>query len=218
MKLGNASASLASVAAAISLMFVMVACAGGATSQDIQSNSQGEASFVTAGTLDDLVAKSTLVVVGNVSGLGGTINMARDISDITKPDPLLFGVGQIYHVSVQRYIKGSGAPTLDLVQVEGFVNGQRSPVNASSIKQAHSKYPYIPLSSSNTYLMFLVPAQGFPAGQYFVGDIAPWRFTLPPGGMAEPESPWSGARAVFQPIPSEQLIAKVEQLVAANNH
>lgn len=215
MRARSVPVSVVSVIVIICMTFAVASCAEEVRSQPALTSPQGEASFVTAASLDELVARSTLIVIGNVSGAGGTVNMARDIHDVTKPDPLLFEVGQVYHVTVSRYIKGSGAPALDVLQAEGLVNGQREGVNAESIKRARARFPYIPLGSGSTYLMFLVRAQGFPDNQYFVGDIAPWRFTLPAEGMAKAESPWLEAQVVFPPMPPEQLIRTVETLVVA---
>ncbi len=64
------------------------------------------ASYITATSVSELANISTLIVIGKAIKTGNVINMARDIDDISKPDPNLFGIGQIYELEVTRYLKG----------------------------------------------------------------------------------------------------------------
>src|SRR5437762_1181984 len=55
-------------------------------SQDTVSMS-GSASYITATSIENLTKNSQLIVMGRVTLISDTLNLARDISDISKPDP-----------------------------------------------------------------------------------------------------------------------------------
>lgn len=85
-----------------------------------------EPSYVTAQSIQELTTKSTAIAIGHVTQIGGVINDARDVNDRTKPDPILLAVGQIYHFTVDQTLKGTLSPTIDILQVEGWM--MRGPV------------------------------------------------------------------------------------------
>lgn len=170
----------------------------------------GAASYVTAQSFEQLVAESTVICIGEMTGLGETFNMARNPQDTTQPDPNILGLGQVYHFRVERYLKGQSSNTIDIVQVEAFLTN-RVPWTPENIEKAKAKDSHIPLRLGVKYLYFLRPLQDFPDKQnYFVGTRHPWRFILPDKGNAEPESPWSGAKQVFRSRPSAEVIGEVE--------
>ena len=175
-----------------------------------------QASFITARTLDDLIRRSPIVVVGQVTGTGAIINMARDVNNVTSPDPNLFGVGQPYTVSVSRYLKGTGDGTLQVLQAEGMIDLRRAKVTEQTIVGARATYPYVPMRSGVTYVLFLMPLSDFPDAAYYAGTVNPWRFTAPQDGLAEPESAWAGARGAFPPLPTAQFLSLLEQLIVAS--
>jgi hypothetical protein len=151
-----------------------------------------------------------VIIVGEMSGLGETVNMARNVNDISQPDPNILVVGQIYHIAVQRYLKGSGVATIDIVQPEAYLF-ESTPKTQENIGKAKAKDNHIPLRVGIKYLFFLnAMQQEFPGKNYFAGDLHPWRFILPDKGNAEPESPWSEATRVFRSRPSADLINEVE--------
>lgn len=173
----------------------------------------GQASYITADSLEELAAQSPVIVVAEVSGRGEAVNMARDPNNVSEPDPSTFILGQVYHVTVQRYVKGSGDDVLDVLQPEGFVNKERIPISQQAIEQSRATYPHIPMDAGVRYLLFLKPTQGFPSEKYYTGVMQPWRFTIPGDGMANPESPWQGAPEAFPALPAATLIDELERLV-----
>jgi hypothetical protein len=183
-----------------------------ANEKQVNQSTGGEASYVTANSLRELVAKSTLIVVGQVSGTGETINLARNPNDITQPDPNILILGQVYPVTVERYLKGTGDRILNVVQPEAFLT-ERIPKTQANIANAMANYKYIPFRSGTKYLLFLEPILGFANQHYFTGPAHPWRFILPDAGNAEPESPWDLAKQVFPPRPATTLLRETEQLV-----
>lgn len=178
---------------------------------------QFEAKYRVPKSLADLVARSEVIVIGSMSDRGEIFNTARDQNDSTKEDPQRFHVGQMYHVRVDRYLKGGGEHRITVVQVEGWIDGP-TPRTKENIEKARAQHrQHVPLRPDTRYLMFLVPGGSRARfGQdYFAPPYQPWRFTVPPGGDAEPESPWHGAKGMFPPRPAAEFIAEVERLVGA---
>src|SRR5689334_2935578 len=102
-----------------------------ATNSNIIVTGPVAASYVTAQSIEQLVIQSKVIVIGSMTGLAETVNMARNVNDITQPDPNILIVGQIYDISAKRYLKGSGASTIDVVQPEAYLfeNTPRTPEN-----------------------------------------------------------------------------------------
>ncbi len=170
-----------------------------------------ESSYRTAQSYQQLVSESNVIVIGQVVGAVETVNLARMPNDLTQPDPNVLSLGQVYSVTVQRYLKGAGALTLNIVQEEAFLS-ERTPKTPENIQKARASYKLVPLRMGIKYLFFLRNLLGFTGKNYFVGTRHPWRFTLPDSGDAEPESPWQYAKQVFPPQSTSGLIQTVSQL------
>lgn len=175
----------------------------------------GVASYHVAYSLDSLVAQSSVIVIGQISGTGDTFNMARSQSDPARPDPNVYVLGQIYKVTVQRYLKGAGSNTLDVAQREGFLT-EGTPKTPENIARSRTTYKYVSLRSGVRYLFFLQPVKGAEGRTYLVGPAQPWLFTIPDNGTAVPESPWQDASRAFPPTPTVNLLGQVEQLAKSS--
>lgn len=181
-----------------------------------QTAGRAAASYHTAGSLDELVAKSTVIVIGQLQSVGEVVNLARDPQNTSEPDPQVFSGGQVYLVAVQRYLKGQGPHALKVVQAEGFLPNPPATLTRADREKAKAQDTYIPLREGKTYLFFLRPLGLFPPEtDYLTGTAHPSRFVLSADGYAGPESPWEQAQLVFPPRPTDQLLAQVEQLVGA---
>jgi lipid A disaccharide synthetase len=69
-----------------------------ATAQVVTFGVSGD--YIKASSIRELVQMSSLVVIGQVAAIGGTFNMARDQNDISRPDPNVLEIGQIYQIQV----------------------------------------------------------------------------------------------------------------------
>lgn len=172
-------------------------------------------SYITATSLWELTNKSTIVVIGKAVGIGDVINMARDVDDISKPDPNLFGIGQVYKFEISRYLKGeqevNGAKSIYVVQVEGMIilSAQKLPTK-EDIGKARAQEKYLPINLDSEYILFLEPLKGFSElKMHYTGVAQPWRFALV-NNCAFPESPWQGANLYFHPQPINDFIERVE--------
>jgi len=172
-------------------------------------------SYITATSIRELTNRSKIVVVGKAVKTGNIINLAREIDDISKPDPNLFGIGQIYEFEVSRYLKSekdvSQAGRVNVVQFEGMLGiSPQETLTMRDIEKARSQERYIPITLGSEYILFLEPLIGFPELEmHYTGVAHPWRFALV-SGCAVPDSPWQGASLYYHPQPVEDFIKQVE--------
>ena len=96
----------------------------------------------------EIIARSSLVVIGTVSSRGEIVNYAKDPNDPTKPDPnLIFHIGQVYHITVESYLKGQGGSNVDLVAQEGVIASpdmHKTPLNFEQAKTNDQHIPLVP--------------------------------------------------------------------------
>lgn len=107
----------------VELMTMQSAVEQAPTEQARPAVSTGESkSYITTiHSLEERVAQSDIIVVGEIVGVGKIFNAARDLQDSTKPATDRFGVGQEYQLHVKQYYKGDGPSNLIVVQGEGTV-------------------------------------------------------------------------------------------------
>lgn len=178
-----------------------------------------ESSYITVRSLKERIAREPVVVIGQITGTGEVINMARDIYDNTKPAPDLFGVGQVYTFKVQRYLKGTGPNELNVANPEGLISADPATVTAADIQRAKedSGYGNEAFQIGATYLLLLHRLDGFdPSHNYFTGGIHPWRFVVASAGNLTMEAPggvFSQLPADFIPHPDAPLLPQVEQII-----
>jgi hypothetical protein len=164
------------------------------------------------GSLGQRVVRSSIIVIGHVQGRGGVVNLATDQIDHAKPERRFFAIGQVYQVTVERYLKGSGPDTIELLQDQGIVR-EGTPVTQESIEQAHARSTYIPMQPGARYLFFLYRAELY-GKTYYASDYYPGRYALPEGGIARIEAA-PGFERGFPAMPSAELITEVERLIQA---
>lgn len=166
-----------------------------------------------------MVEASSLVFVGTVEAPGEIVNTARDVNDISQPDPNLFILGQVYRVDVEQYIRDEGPDRKNIVQSEGFVRHggeeENIPTDQTVIEQAKEQYGEAPIQSGERYLFFANPLRGFdPDEHYVVGDAGyPTRFLLGTDGVARQESSIEWLDEQFPAHSIDELLADVEMLV-----
>ena len=158
-------------------------------------------------TQEELVAKSSVVVIGTVSYDEPTTRNihGRDPSDPSKPDPNFISVGSIYQVNVERYLKGSGGDTLPVVQLESIITNTGRGVNESRRREAD-----FPLTKGTRYLLSLKSHAQAP--DLWFGAAEPYRWVLS-SGQAKVETPFEGARAMFPDTSEADLVTSVEAFV-----
>jgi hypothetical protein len=169
-----------------------------------------------------LTNKSTIVVIGKAVSTGDVINLAREVDDISKPDPNLFGIGQVYEFEIMRYLKGeqdvNGAKRIYVVQSEGMIILTSSkPPTMDDIEKARSQEKYIPINLGGEYILFLEPLKGFSElKMHYTGVAQPWRFILV-NDCTFPDSPWQEANLYFFPQPVVDVIRRIESSSLESN-
>jgi len=136
--------------------------------------------FVSATTLQELVAKSDVVALATVERELGTRNLARDVNDLTREDPGLQIVGQDYAVTVQSAFKGGASGQVVVTIARG---------RAAAGTRPRDDEDFLPLKIGQTYALFLRRLPYEPA--VLALAIEPSRFRV--DGTVSVESPWGEA-------------------------
>ena len=114
-------------------------------------------SYVVYLTFAELASNSDIIVEAHVKSTLDIVNMARAIDDHAKPDPSYFGIGQVYELEIESYLKGNGPETIYYVEYQGTIWDNGAP-SVEDIEREKSKWEgqeYIPLRANQTYLLFL---------------------------------------------------------------
>ena len=201
--------------AAIAILLIIVAGIVILIDQTIgqpQVTPQIVSQYITADTLDELVAQSPLIIKGMVlTREESQYNLARNPENLQVPAPDLSILATFYQVQVQQVLKGTAATHLWIVQGEKFI--LPTPPNAP-VKDGYNSDGVIPLSAGDSYLFFIKEGEDYPDAAhqgYYVGVVEPWRFLLK-DGQALVQTTWDGGATHFAPIGEEELINKISTL------
>jgi hypothetical protein len=180
------------------------------------SQSLSSSSYVTARTFQELASKSSLIVIGQVEQTSQVLNLARNVDDISKSDPNIVNLGQVYRIKLFSILKGeklTKSGSLFIVQPEGFliraVEQRGRPVTENEIQLARQQTDHRAFVPGHSYLLFLEPLHGFDNQMYFVGVAHPWRFDVTDPENVIPESPWDGATRAFPPQPLQEILREI---------
>lgn len=169
--------------------------------------------YVTAKSLGELVAESTLIIVGTTADAEPREERVpgRLPGDPSKPDPNYTMIGDVYKVDVERYLKGEGETTLRIIQSMGFDAFVPGPPNTPGrLTQGRNVSLGVRLGSGSRYLLFLREFEDVPG--LWTGTLEPYRFLLK-NGRAQVESPVGDAGGEFQSRSEEELVSLVEGLL-----
>ncbi len=174
-----------------------------------QLRTVSEGMYISSGSLDDLVANSTTIVIGTIpSSEPNTLSVDSQVSDASGPITNVQAVGSGYNVEVERYLKGSGGNTIPVVQFYGI-----DYTDQGQIKQARDNDADLLLSKGSRYLLFLRENRSHSG--YWIGTAEPYKFLLK-GGQAKVKSPLSGLGGTFPEQPESDFISSVEAKIAAS--
>ena len=178
---------------------------------------ESQAIHVTAETFDELVGKSSHVVVGRYGNTRTVIEVPGTGSD-GAPDNRLIGVGIVYNVEVERYLKGGGDAEIQVVQFEEY----RTQEPGEAVKVQESPSASFPFQRNQRYLLFLTPqGQVRSMPDLFLGTAEPYRFKLT-DGAAKADGPladlFRGLKAErpearFPDSSEESLLRQIETIV-----
>ncbi len=172
--------------------------------------------YVTANSLGELVAESTLIVIGTTTGAEPREERVpgRLPGDPSQPDPNYTMIGNVYEIGVERYMKGEGGPTLRVIQSIGFDAIVSGPPNMPDrLTQGRNESLGVRLGKGSRYLLFLRDFENVLG--LWTGPVEPYRFLLKEG-RAQVESPVGNVRGEFPSRSEEELVSLVEGLVFAS--
>jgi hypothetical protein len=176
-------------------------------------------SYVVYPTFAELASDSDIIVEARVKSILDIVNTARDLDDHAKPDPNYFGIGQVYELEVDSYLKGTGPETIFYVENQGFISNKGTP-HAEDIEREKSKSEgkdYIPLRANQTYLLFLrVLDQGYRIGSYdaeslYAGTGHPWQYNLEDPNCVRVEDILQEMALYFPVQPITRILEQIEE-------
>ena len=189
------------------------------STQPETTSSPAASSHVVAGSLDELVEFSTHVVTGRYTNRKTEIHIPNIGSD-GEPDNSIVGIGTVYTIEVERYLKGDGASEIQVVQIEQFRT--QSPGEAARVSDLESAR--FPFERDGRYLLFLMPmpqrrVSSMP--DLFLGVAQPYRFKLT-DGEARADGPLGdlfrglheGTDARFPDTSEQSLVDQVQAIIA----
>ena len=170
-----------------------------------------------ASSLDELVEGSTHVVTGRYTNRKTEIHIPNIGSD-GEPDNSIVGIGTVYTIEVERYLKGDGASEIQVVQIEQFRT--QSPGAAARVSDLESAR--FPFEQDGRYLLFLMPqGQVGSMPDLFLGVAQPYRFKLT-DSEAKVDGPQGdlfrglheGTDARFPDTSEQSLVDQVQAIIA----
>lgn len=157
----------------------------------------------TSDPLGNLVANSTVIVIGTVPTAEPESLRVQD-----KANANVRALGNGFNVQVERYLKGSGADTIPVIQFYGLEFMARG-----RLQQARNKDENLSLGKGDRYLLFLKENGSYPG--YWSGPAHPYKFLLS-GGRAKVESPVGDLGRAFLEQSEVEFVSSVESRIADN--
>jgi len=171
------------------------------------------ASYASVYTYKDLVSQAKWIVIGQIIESKETFNGSRQVSDHSKPATDSYNIAQVYKISVEKYLKGSGDKEIYTAVNEGhLINANPSP---AEIEQGRSKNTVYGIKVNTRYVMFFgsccnLSGTDIPKRDYYGGIIQPWLFEITAEDECVVRSPWEFATTYFPRLKLEELIKRVE--------
>ena len=176
-----------------------------------------KAAPVVADSLDELVEGSTHVVTGRYTNRKTEIHVPSIGLD-GESDNRLVGVGTVYTIEVESYVKGDGGREIQVVQFEQY----RTQEPSAPLKVLESASARFPFEQNGRYLLFLSPqGQVGSMPDLFLGVAETYRFKLT-AGEAKVDGPLgdlfrglhAGRDAIFPNTSEQSLVDQVQIIVA----
>ena len=151
--------------------------------------------------LGKLVANSTVIVIGTVP--------TAEPENLRVQDQINANVralGNGFNVQVERYLKGSGADTIPVIQFYGLEFMERG-----RLRQGRNKDANLSLGKGDRYLLFLKENSSYQG--YWSGPAHPYKFLLS-DGRAKAESPVGDLGGAFPEQSEAEFVSSVESRIA----
>ena len=160
--------------------------------------------------LPTVVAASTVILIGQAQPSTEIVNLARGNS---------FAIGQVYTVTVQRYLKGSGPSWLKVIQSEGELDRPAACVTAQKAIRANQGKIFMGSSLANDPCKYQISRSGL-VGYLLAAGSGSFRFS--PSLMAYRfcivdtyKIPLAAVAVPLMGLPNEHSLRRRLSLVAA---
>lgn len=192
--------------ALVGMAVVLLVVAIGAVGSSIQSRAfTASGSPVVARDLSSAVRMSDVIVIGTVTAVGGTRNLARNPKDLTREDENLVVTGQDYAFAVDEALKGAVGQSITVT------SARKASVNRGGFASEREYDTFVPLGVGTRYALLLRTVKWAP--NVYATGFEPSRFEL--GGGATVLSNWREATMLFPTISTDTFIAALKTQVAA---
>lgn len=215
----------------IFLVFITTACVGQSQEMNPEQHptitplsliTSEVSSQIVASSLEELMHRADLVIVGQPVSVEGIINTARMPGDISKPDPRFYTIGRVYKVKVDQTLKGEKFDSVLVVQRQGSIRLDSGEIpDAAEIEeeiQQNAQKTFIPLSENTRYLLFLrildkadYDLDGYKSASLYAGVMEPWLFVINADKSVVPETLVAGLGACFPLRSFEEIIEDMEK-------
>ena len=175
-------------------------------------------SYITASSFQELARLSPLIVIGQVTEIGGVINARLDVNEDKRATPY-FSIGQIYKFQIESHLKGGedipDGAIIDILIVEGMIAAPTASITQADIDQQRAQqgcHPRCqPMYVGTRYLLFLDLVHGYPPEtQYYSGSRHPWMFPLTNPDYVLANDPWDSVDQYFPGQPLADILWQIE--------
>ena len=187
---------------------------------------ESESSWTYHASFPELTYYSDIIVIARPISVGDIVNSARDVTDVSKPDPNRFSITAVYKMKVEDYLVGDGPETILVGQNLGSISqtGERTPTpkEIRRVTLDNRDNSYTPIRSGNRYLLFLDGHRGedyvidgfqtsYNASDLYSVLLPPRVFNLNDPNCVYPELPTEGYNPSFRPMPLAQILEEIEK-------
>ena len=187
---------------------------------------ESESSWTYHASFPELTYYSDIIVIARPISVGDIVNSARDVTDVSKPDPNRFSITAVYKMKVEDYLVGDGPETILVGQNLGSISqtGERTPTpkEIRRVTLDNRDNSYTPIRSGNRYLLFLDGHRGedyvidgfqtsYNASDLYSVLLPPRVFNLNDPNCVYPELPIEGYIPSFRPMPLAQILEEIEK-------
>ncbi|MEX0762629.1 MAG: hypothetical protein WD333_09380, partial [Dehalococcoidia bacterium] len=160
-----------------------------------------------ARSIEELVEAADVIVVGTSEGEVGTVNTAKNPDNPSEPHEAVFGLGRIYQITADEYLKSTGPDTFNLVQFEGYfvIARESAEIQANpSLKRPAAGIEAI--EEGTDYVFFLRHRPSDPT--MYVPVLDPYRFALIDGN-AMPEGNFTDSSTALPERDAQELLSQI---------
>ena len=168
-----------------------------------------------ADDLAKLVSHSSVIVIGTIGSEEPRVERipSKDPNSPTGLDPNVASVGNVYDVSIERYLKGNGSATLSLIEFIGMDYTVPDPSGApGTLTEARDTTSGLLPSRNSRYLLFLKEQSEAPG--LWMGPAHPYRFLISTAGEVSADGPVGDLDGTFKPASESEFINQVEGLIS----